>query len=142
MIGKDTAQQAFILRDLLPVLAASGGTCVSAGQEGGPAWRADRALAIGMREGDSIANEAVRMRRLDFVVAQGVHRVIALLIRADPENVRLLGHATGNRISAWESGSCGFHAPRRHGHTRNNIVAPDRAPADEGNAANHFREVR
>ena len=69
MISKYAAEKFLLFGDLLPVLSATSGPCVSASQERSPAWSADGALAVGSGKGHPITDEPIRMRGFDSVVA-------------------------------------------------------------------------
>ncbi len=62
------------------------------GHERGPTGRANRALAIGVCEGNAVGNQCIQRWRQDVRVAEGTDRVKTLLIGAVPENVGVLGH--------------------------------------------------
>ena len=69
---------------------------IAAGEETGPAWRADGALAEGVGKGDALLDEAIQIGGVDMGVAQCVNCVKPLLVGAEPENVGtlLLHHRT------------------------------------------------
>jgi len=74
-------------------LSAACGAGVTSGQERSATRRANRALTIGARKRHPIPNQTVCVGGVDAVITQCTHRVIALLIGADPENVWAFCHA-------------------------------------------------
>ena len=87
LVRQDAADQAFVIRDLLPVLATACRARITSSQERRPARRANRALTIGTLEGDALAHQPVDVGGAGELVAQRADGVIPLLIRAEPKNV-------------------------------------------------------
>ncbi len=73
-------------------------TRVLSGQEAGTAGRADRALRVGTGEGDTLGDEPIQVGCADVLVAQGVNRVVSLLVCADPQDV---GPCAAHRAAPW-----------------------------------------
>ena len=69
------------------VHAAADVARVAAGEEAGPARRADGALAEGAGEGNAFFDEPVQVGRVDVGIAEGVNCVEPLLVGTEPENI-------------------------------------------------------
>ena len=65
------------------------GAGILAGEKASATWRTDRALAIGMGEGDTFSHEAVDVRGGDVRVTERTDGVKALLVGTDPKDVGL-----------------------------------------------------
>ena len=91
-IGEQAADQFFIRRHRLSVLATSRGARITPGEKGGAARRANRALAIGAREGGAVGGQGVEVRCADMRITQRGDGVRPLLVGADPQNVWWLRH--------------------------------------------------
>src|SRR5262249_53586636 len=81
---------------------------VAAGQEAGPARRADRRRREGVEEARPLAGDAVHVGRLDLAVAVGPDRPAALVVGDDGDDVvalRLAG--PGRRLQAGSQGEGG-----------------------------------
>ena len=90
--AESLGNQNLILRDSLPVLSATGRPGIPAGQERCPTGRAHRALAKRILKTNAFPDEPVEHGSLSMGIAQGPNGVIALLIGADPKNVRWFRH--------------------------------------------------
>lgn len=90
MIGKDTANQPFVFRDRLTILAATGCARITPCQKRCATGCANSALAIGVSKRDAAADQLINTGRVSPVIAQRRDRVISLLIGTNPENVRML----------------------------------------------------
>ena len=91
-IGKEAADKFFACRDGLAILPAACGARITPGEEGCPAGCADGALAIGLSKRHTLCHKAINVRRIDVRIAQCADGVVPLLIGADPQDVRLIGH--------------------------------------------------
>ena len=65
------------------------GTGIHAGKKTGPTRRADWTLAIGASEGRARFHQAVYMGRRYMIIAQRADGIVALLVGAYPEYIRL-----------------------------------------------------
>ena len=87
-IGKETRNNGdMIWKGIIPVVIHVNSARVETTHEAGPAGGADRALAVGAGERYPLADEPVEVRGPDIAVAQSGDSVVALLVRADPQNV-------------------------------------------------------
>ena len=83
-----------IFGDVLPVLPCTAGARVTPGQKRRTARGAYRVLTVGAGKADALRRQLVQMRRADIRVAVAAERVKALLIRAQPQNIRsVVAHA-------------------------------------------------
>ena len=89
-VSKKSADEFFVGRHSLAILAALGCARISPGQECRAARCANRALCVGLGERDPLANKFVDARRVDVGIAKRTNRVVALLVSANPEDVRSL----------------------------------------------------
>lgn len=91
-IGQEAADEFFRGRHRLPVLAATRRARITPREKRSAARRANGALAIGTRKRHALRYQRIEVRRVDVRIAQRADRVRPLLIRANPEDVRLLRH--------------------------------------------------
>ena len=92
-IGQQSADEAFLGRYGLTILATARGTWVTAGEKGSAAGRAHGALAIGSGEGSAVGHHGINMRRANVWVAECVDGVCSLLVGTNPEDIWLFKHA-------------------------------------------------
>ena len=91
-ISQEAADEFLRGRHRLSVLAASRGARITPREKRSAARCANGALAIGTRKRHALRYQCIEVRRVDVRIAQRANRVRPLLIRANPENVRLLRH--------------------------------------------------
>ena len=91
-IGKKAADQFLGSGNRLPVLATTCGARITPREKGCTTGRANRALAIGVRECHPIGYQRINIRRIDQGIPKSANGVPALLIGADPENIGLIRH--------------------------------------------------
>lgn len=89
-VSKKSADEFFVGRHSLAILAALGCAGISPGQKCRPTRRANRALSIGISERNPFADQFVNAWRIDVEIAKRTNRVVALLVSANPEDVRSL----------------------------------------------------
>ena len=77
----------------MSVLPATRGAGITPREKRSAERRANGALAIGTRKRHALRYQCIEVRRVDVRIAQRANRVRPLLIRANPENVRLFRHA-------------------------------------------------
>jgi len=87
-IGKHLAHQHFIAWNLLTVLPTARRAWITPRQKRRAARCANRALAIRLRERHAAVDQAIDIRRAYEIISQSSDRVVTLLIRAEPEDVR------------------------------------------------------
>lgn len=74
-------------KEIVPVAVRVDSTRVHPGEETGATRRAYRALAVGVRKGDTFRYEAIDVRRCDVRIAERADGIVTLLICAEPEDV-------------------------------------------------------
>ena len=89
-VSKKSADEFFAGRHSLAILAALGCSGISPGQECRAARCANRALCVGLGERNPFADQIVNAWRIDVEIAKRTNRVVALLVSANPEDVRSL----------------------------------------------------
>ena len=88
-VGECTRHQLWPIRKVFETVAVNvHGAGIHTGEETSAARRADRALAIGVREGRARSDQAVDIRCRHVFVSQSGDRVVALLVGANPKNIR------------------------------------------------------
>ena len=83
-IRKNLRDQHLIPGNGLTILPAPRGAGISTGQERGPARSTYRALAEGISECSSLANQTIQPGSQGELVSQGLNRVKTLLVGANP----------------------------------------------------------
>ena len=91
-IGKKAADQFLGSGNRLTVLTATCGARITPREKGCTTGRANRALAIGVRECHPSGYQRVNIRRIDQGIPKSANGVPALLIGANPENIGLTRH--------------------------------------------------
>jgi len=91
-ISQKTANKFFRPWDRLSILAASGSSRISAREKGSTTWCANGTLAVSTIERHPAGNQGINIWRVDEGIAKCMDGVTALLIGANPENIRLLRH--------------------------------------------------
>ena len=111
-VGEQAADQFFVGRQRLAVLAALGRPRVTTGHECRTAGGADRALGVRLGERHALANQVVNARSVDVRVAQRADGVVPLLVGANPEHIRPCARhgSGGNRDAALACGVGRAHA--------------------------------
>ena len=92
-IGQEAADEFFRGRHRLPVLAATRGARITPREKRSAARRANGTLAKRICKYHALGHQGVEMRRVNVRIAQRADGVRPLLIRANPEYVRLFRHA-------------------------------------------------
>ena len=92
-ISQEAADEFFRGRHRLPILPATRGARIAPREKRSAARRANGALAIGTRKCHALRHQRIKVWRVDVRIAQRANSVRPLLIRANPENVRLFRHA-------------------------------------------------
>ena len=89
-VSKESADELLVGWHRLAILATLCCSGISSGQECRAARCANRALCVGLGERDPLANQFVDARRVDVGIAKRTNCVVALLVSANPEDVRSL----------------------------------------------------
>jgi hypothetical protein len=90
-VGEIPGEQALVRWQPDPVGPQAVGVHVLSGHQAAPGRAADRALHVTVLEQRALAGETVEVRRADLGIVVGGERVEPLLVRAEKQDVRLLG---------------------------------------------------
>lgn len=79
-----------IRKPLIPIAVNMYGTRIHPGKKTPPTRRTNRTLTISMRKRHSLPHQPINIRRRNIPIPQRRNRIIALLIRTNPQNIRPL----------------------------------------------------
>ena len=92
VIGEQTRQQVFGFGNVLTILAHAEGTRIAAGKEAGAAGRANGGLNVRPAQAHAVRRQSVDVGGMHEAVAVAAKRIAALLIGANPKNIRFCSH--------------------------------------------------